>query len=150
MCVCVCACVFVCVLCVCVCVCCARTHTYTHTHTTTTLHLAVPLFKSGDSECATSPASNITTDCFPFQLHTVAPVASNGWVLTGEVGKFLPVSANRIASVVVKAGGGFEVSVRGAPGEGVRLGAVDFVGGGEVKYFGVTLDKTGTGTIHMT
>ena len=49
--------------------------------------------QSGDSLCNTSPSFNITTPCFPFQLHTVAPVASNGWVLIGETTKFVPVAS---------------------------------------------------------
>ena len=132
-------------------------HRFAHIHTDcTTQHssppipitdAAVSLSKSDPSECATSP--NVTTDCFPFQLHAVAPVASNGWVLTGEVGKFLPMSANRVASVAVKPGGGFVVAVRGGAGERVRFGAADYAGGGVVKYFDAVLDANGTATIDM-
>ena len=107
----------------------------------------VSLSKSDPSECATS--LNITTDCFAFQLYCVAPVASNGWVLTGEVGKFLPMSVNRVTSVVVKRGGGFVVVVRGAPGERVRFGGADYAGEGLVKYYDAVLDINGTATIDM-
>jgi len=51
-------------------------------------------------------------------------VASNGWVLIGEVDKFLPISRSRIASVVVEPTGGFSVGLLGAVGEQVTIGAV--------------------------
>jgi hypothetical protein len=63
-----------------------------------------------------------------FQLQTVAPVASNGWVLIGEVDKFLPISRSRIASVVVEPTGGFSVGLLGAVGEQVTIGAVRALG----------------------
>ena len=80
---------------------------------------------SANELCATGPLFGLQTACFPFQLHAVAPVASNGWALTGEVGKFVPVSAQRIATIAVLPGGGFELGLKGAPGEAVTMGAVD-------------------------
>ena len=33
-----------------------------------------------EAQCATAPSLNVSTPCYPFDLHTVAPVAANGWV----------------------------------------------------------------------
>jgi hypothetical protein len=85
---------------------------------------AVLLRASMDEMCATGPDFGVQTRCFPFQLHAVAPVAPNGWALTGETGKFVPVSNQRIASIAALAGGGFALELKGAPGEEVTMGAV--------------------------
>ena len=107
--------------------------------------------KAGTEEmCKTAPDFGVTTRCFPFELFAVAPVASNGWVLTGETGKFIPVSNQRLASVDAlprSAGGGFSVSIKGEPGESVEIGAADTHAGGLVAYAKVVVGADGTATL---
>ena len=68
--------------------------------------LPLMLKQSDTSMCETAPRFKITTKCFPYQWHTIAPIASNGWALIGEVGKFIPVSKQHIASLnVIESGG---------------------------------------------
>jgi hypothetical protein len=85
---------------------------------------AVRLEASTNDMCDTGPDFGVKTRCFLFQLHAVAPVASNGWVLLGEVGKFVPISNQRIASIKVSDSGGFGVGLKGAPRDQVTMGAV--------------------------
>jgi hypothetical protein len=109
-----------------------------------TADAAVELAASTNEMCNTGPAFGVKTRCFPFQLHAVAPVAKNGWVLTGEVGKFVPVSAQRIASILVLPEGGFEVGLTGAPGEEVRMGAVNAKAGRAPVYAQAVIGNDGT------
>ena len=107
------------------------------------------LHASTDQMCDTSPDFKIKTQCFPFQLHCVAPVASNGWVLTGETGKFVPISNQRIASVEALSTGGFTVSIKGSPGETVEMGAADTKAKGAVVYASTQVRSDGTATLHL-
>ena len=95
--------------------------------------------------CLTAPDYNIETPCFPFQMHTVAPVAANGWVLLGEADKFVPISNQRIASVTATANGGFSLSLKGAVGEKVTMGAAEVKGGAKAPvYAEATIGADGT------
>ena len=108
------------------------------------------LRRSDGELCETAPRFKITTKCFPFQWHAIAPVAaSNGWALTGEVGKFMPVSSQRIASVAAVAGGGFSVELKGAVGEVVEMGAADVNGGKAPVYARATIGSAGTATLKI-
>jgi hypothetical protein len=89
----------------------------------------------------------IKTRCFPFQLHAVAPIATNGWILTGETSKMLPISSARIASITVVTSGGFTVSLKGAAKETVTMGAVDVEGGKAPVYATATIGADGTATL---
>jgi hypothetical protein len=107
----------------------------------------VTVKESGTEMCLTSPDYNIETPCFPFQLHTVAPVA-NGWVLLGEADKFVPVSNQRIASVTAMASGGFTLSLKGAAGEKVTMGAAEVRGGAKAPvYAEAMIGVDGTATL---
>ena len=55
-----------------------------------------------------------------FELLHASPMLPNGWALVGETAKWVPVSANRVASVAL-AGDGLEVELRGAAGEQLAL-----------------------------
>eukprot|EP01064_Diplonema_japonicum_P033984 TRINITY_DN6871_c0_g1_i1.p1 TRINITY_DN6871_c0_g1~~TRINITY_DN6871_c0_g1_i1.p1 ORF type:complete len:747 (+),score=140.47 TRINITY_DN6871_c0_g1_i1:43-2283(+) len=55
-----------------------------------------------------------------FDLVYIAPVKGNGWALLGELAKWVPVSAQRIASVAAN-GDSLSATVKGAPREEVVL-----------------------------
>ena len=55
-----------------------------------------------------------------FELLHASPVLSNGWALVGETAKWVPVSANRVASVAL-AGSAVEVELIGTAGEEIAL-----------------------------
>jgi len=114
-----------------------------------TAERVLTLHKSDGAMCATAPAFKITTRCFPFEWHAVAPVASNGWVLTGEVGKLIPISNQRVASIRVLSLGGFMISVKGKAGEAVTFGAVAPAKGGAVNYATATIGSSGTAEIML-
>ena len=107
------------------------------------------LRKSDNSMCNTAPKFNITTRCFPFQWWAVAPRCANGWVLTGEVGKFMPISNQRIDTLDTLVGGGFLLSLKGKPGEVVTMGAVNVRTSGRVKYTSCTIGDDGTGILEI-
>ena len=108
------------------------------------------LKESNSEQCHTGQGQmDVTTTCFHAQWHTIAPVFTNGWTLLGEVGKFIPISRQRIANVQVLSGEGqtsVEVALRGAPGEKVTFGAVPKAGGVPI-YETVTVDSDGTAKI---
>jgi hypothetical protein len=110
---------------------------------------AVELTAGTNEMCNTGPDYGVKTRCFPFQLHAVAPVASNGWVLTGEVGKFVPISSQRISSISVLLEGGFEVGLTGAPGEVVRMGAVNAKAGRAPVYAQAVIGNDGTAVLAL-
>lgn len=59
-------------------------------------------------------------------LYLFAPRTPDGWALFGELDKYNPAAAARLASVdLAPAGGGLAVLVTGAPGETVSLYAID-------------------------
>jgi len=108
------------------------------------------LRKSDDGLCETGQGKYpIQTRCFPFQWHAIAPVASNGWALTGEVGKFVPVSQQRIVALSVLTNGGFELQLHGAPDELVTIGAADVRRGGKVHYAHATIGSDGTANLRI-
>ena len=104
---------------------------------------------STEELCNTSPDFGIKTRCFPFQLHAVAPVATNGWALVGETGKFLPVSQQRISSIQVIPGGGFLLHIMGAPGEVVEMGAADVTNSKPPIYASATIGSDGTALLKI-
>ena len=91
----------------------------------------------------------IKTRCFPFELHAVAPIASNGWVLTGETGKMIPVSNVRISSAAPLPSGGFNIELKGAPQEVVTMGAADVKGDKAPIFATTTISADGTATMHV-
>jgi hypothetical protein len=107
------------------------------------------LQENANEFCDTGPAHGIKTRCFPFELHAVAPVASNGWALTGETGKMVPISNARISSVAALPSGGFTVGLKGAPAERVTMGAVDVKAGKAPVYTTATIGTDGTATLTL-
>ena len=107
----------------------------------------VTVTKSPTEMCETSPSFKISTPCFPFQMHAVAPVSSNGWALLGESDKFVPVSNQRIASVTAAVSGGFTVQLKGAASETVTMGAVDTKGSKAPVYATATIGQDGTAAL---
>jgi hypothetical protein len=93
--------------------------------------------------------ARVQVRCFPFELHAVAPLASNGWVLTGETGKFIPISAQRISSVMALPGGGFDLGLLGAPNETVRMGAADVRGRTAPVYAEAIIGADGTARLKL-
>ena len=79
----------------------------------------------------------------------MAPIASNGWALTGETGKMIPISGARITSVAALPSGGFAVAIKGAPKEVVTMGAADVEGGKAPVFASVTVGAGGTATLHV-
>jgi len=79
----------------------------------------------------------------------VAPIASNGWALTGETGKMIPISSARISSVVALPSGGFAVGLKGAPKEAVTMGAADVRGGKAPVFASATIGAGGTALLHV-
>ena len=82
----------------------------------------------------------------------MAPVQSNGWILTGEVGKIVPVSNARISSVEAMAAGGLKVGLKGAAGEVVAMGGAKVDGAGQPQspvYSTVTIGPDGTADLHV-
>ena len=55
-----------------------------------------------------------------FGLYHVAPVLSNGWVLMGEMAKFVPISSDRIGSVG-ETSSSVRVELLGSAGENVTI-----------------------------
>ena len=98
---------------------------------------------------------DVTTTCFPAQWHTIAPVLPNGCVLLGEVGKFIPVSRQRISSVTAAVGSSTTtVALRGVPpkdgkpGEQVTVGHVAAFGKhSDPVYKTVSIGEDGTATV---
>lgn len=82
-----------------------------------------------------------------FSLQYVSPLWSNRWVLLGELGKFVPVSSQRLTSVEVMEGGeeGSSMSLHlvGMAGEAVVMYALDLNGTGEILSCFCSIDSTG-------
>ena len=85
-----------------------------------------------------------STECYPAQWRVVAPVLPNGWVVTGEVGKLMPVSRQRIAALSTRADG-VDLHVLGAPGEVVEMGAA--APGAAPLYQRATIGAAGTAAV---
>lgn len=68
------------------------------------------------------------------------------------MGKFIPISRQRISSVLPKhadSGGGFTIMLRGAPGEVVTMGAADIQGGADPVYASATVGSDGKATLDL-
>ena len=101
------------------------------------------------SECTTGVGRIVaTTECFPFNMHVVAPVLSapTKWVLIGEVGKFIPISNQRIESISISSSDGLTVSIVGAADEIVTMGAMNVGIATGVVYQSTTISN-GSGVI---
>jgi hypothetical protein len=97
------------------------------------------------SECTTGVGRiSATTACFPFQWHVIAPTFPSGWTLTGEVGKMMPISKQRVAKIDDDAAL-LAVHVVGAPGEVVTFGAA--MGAQSPQYASATVGSDGTATL---
>lgn len=72
----------------------------------------------------------VANDTHRFDLLELAPVGHNGWVLLGEVGRYVRVSSDRFNSVTFTAAsayssGGIVVKVRGSEGETTAVTALE-------------------------
>lgn len=79
--------------------------------------------------------------------HVVAPVLSNGWAVLGETAKFVPMSEQRVRSVVVKERG-VVLHVVGMPGETVTVSALE-PGGITPSQHSAVIDADGKAVISM-
>ena len=79
--------------------------------------------------------------------HVVAPVLSNGWAVLGETAKFVPMSEQRVRSVVVKEHG-VVLHVVGMPGETVTVSALE-PGGTTPSQHSAVIDADGKAVISM-
>eukprot|EP00054_Salpingoeca_dolichothecata_P012674 m.70327 g.70327 ORF g.70327 m.70327 type:complete len:763 (+) comp20068_c0_seq1:336-2624(+) len=70
-----------------------------------------------------SPLTLHESDKLTFEVFTLAPVLSNGWVLLGEQQKWVSVSKDRFHSLAINADG-FYIAVVGVPGEKVMVSVV--------------------------
>ena len=95
-----------------------------------------------------SASATVWVQDTPAAPHPIIRSQANGWLLTGEVGKFIPVSNQRIASVAVLPGGGFNVSIKGSPGEAVTMGAFD-TASRTMHYATATVGSDGTGLLKL-
>ena len=59
-----------------------------------------------------------------FQLAHTAPVLSNGWVVLGELGKWVPASPDRITAIDAQPAA-LALGLKGAAGEAVALSFLD-------------------------
>lgn len=59
-------------------------------------------------------------DKLPFSYHVLCPVLSNGWVLLGETGKFVPISPDRIQNITPLTNA-LQLQIVGIPDEHVSL-----------------------------
>lgn len=75
-----------------------------------------------------APRSSTSQAPVPFQYWTIAEVA-HGWVLLGELGKYVTASGRRVRSLEVAADGSLRVGVAGARGERVSLCGLHYGGG---------------------
>ena len=65
----------------------------------------------------------VANDTHVFDLHQLSPVLSNGWVLLGDLDRYIAASRKRFAAVQVGATS-LELSVVGAPGEQIHVTAL--------------------------
>ena len=81
-----------------------------------------------------------------FQHWYIAPVLpGSGGALLGELDKVVPISEQRVLTVILFAGT-YVVKMRGAPGEVVSMSTID-TSNGKVTSIDCTLDSTGAGTL---
>ena len=109
------------------------------------------LVQSDGEECQTGVSPiDVKTKCFPVQWYVIAPVFDNGWVFIGETGKLVPVSGERISSVAPLQSGGFQVKIKGEPGEVVTMGAASTaLASSQVRYAQATIGADGTADITL-
>jgi len=56
-------------------------------------------------------------DTHVYDLHQFSPVLSNGWVLLGDLGRYVSTSSKRFSRISLAPGGGLTLSVIGVPTE---------------------------------
>ena len=82
----------------------------------------VELGGAGSGASGAAPVPTPSGDKVQWALWHASPVLASGYVLLGELGKFVPLSPDRFAGVGLGAGGvGVGVQLLGAPGEAVTL-----------------------------
>ena len=96
----------------------------------------------------------VQNDTRVFDLWELAPVSLFGWVLLGEVGKYVRVSADRFEEVSFSAAG-VTVRLSGSAGETTAVTALQplaLPGGGDwlVQVRDVTFGKSGKATLAFT
>ena len=72
----------------------------------------------------------VANDTHAFDLHMISPVLANGWVLLGDLERYVSVSSRRFASVAASEGS-LSIDVLGVAGETVRLTALRSAGAGK-------------------
>jgi len=86
----------------------------------------------------------------PYGYWLLAPIGKAGWALLGELGKVVPLSAQRIGSVADVAGSPYAARLIGAPGEVVTVSAVNTLQGTlAVRSATCTLDAAGTARVQV-
>jgi len=77
-------------------------------------------------------------------------VLANGWVLTGEVGKLMPISRQRLAAVEATPTG-IALDLLGAPGEEIEMGAARGISNSfdAPIYRKVTIGPEGKAQLHL-
>jgi hypothetical protein len=78
------------------------------------------------------------------QYHTLAPVFESGWVFLGEAQKLVPISRQRVSSIMPSDADGIVVHLVGMPGENVEVGAYHSTQGS--RYAVCSLDADGLAT----
>ena len=71
----------------------------------------------------------VANDSHHFDLLQLSPVLPNGWILLGELEKYVSVSARRFAEIRVS--NGISVELQGVPGEQLRIVALEPTSGKE-------------------
>ena len=66
----------------------------------------------------------VANDTRTFDLLQLSPVAPNGWVLLGEVGRYVRVSSDRFDAISFPVGGGIKLSLSGSAGETTEVTAL--------------------------
>ena len=66
----------------------------------------------------------VANDTRTFDLLQLSPVAPNGWVLLGEVGRYVRVSSDRFDAISFPGGGGMKLSLSGSAGETTEVTAL--------------------------
>jgi hypothetical protein len=66
----------------------------------------------------------VKNDTHTFDLHQFAPILSNGWVLLGDLQKYVSVSSKRFASILTTSHGALQVTAIGVANESMQLTAL--------------------------
>ena len=84
----------------------------------------------------------------PYGYWLLAPVGAAGWALLGELEKVVPLSAQRVRTVVDAAGSPYAAKLVGVPGEVVTISAVNAAASPLTVHSATcTLDAAGTGSV---